>query len=95
MGSTPKYSPSLRNSPSVYLHYSNNKVGVAGVCELHFSNFVRLKLALVIQLLMVKFHRFEIRRALYLHYSNNKMGVAGVCKLHFSNFVRLKLALVI
>ena len=39
-----------------------------------FSNFVRLKLALVIQFLMVMSHRLEIRRALYLHYSNNKVG---------------------
>ena len=80
---------------ALYLHYSNNKVGVAVCYNSAFSNIVRLKLVLVIQLLMVKFHRLEIRRALYLHYSNNKVGVVGVCKLHFSNFVRLKLALVI
>ena len=42
-----------------------------------FSNFVRLKLALVIQLLKVVSYRFEIRRALYLHYSNNKAVGGG------------------
>ena len=39
-----------------------------------FSNFVRLKLALVIQLFKVVSYRI----ALYMHYSNNKVVGAGV-----------------